>query len=104
MGEDIPKLARILHVADAFEAMTAQRPYRMRPLSPEQALAELRKYAGIQFDPVVLDAFARTKRLSGVPDPGKPSSHAASQPLVARLTARTRSAEQAADQPAADVR
>jgi CRISPR/Cas system-associated endonuclease Cas3-HD len=103
VGEDIPRLARILHVADAFEAMTAQRPYRMRPLSAEQALAELRKYAGIQFDPVVLDAFARTRRLAGVPDPGKPSSHAASQPLVARLTSRTRSAGQAGDQSAADV-
>jgi putative nucleotidyltransferase with HDIG domain len=103
VGEDIPKLARILHVADAFEAMTAARPYRMRPLSPEQALAELRKYAGIQFDPVVLDAFARTKRLAGVPDPGKPSSRATSQPLVARLTSRTRSAGQAGDQSAADV-
>ncbi len=56
-GDGIPKLARILHVADAFEAMTAQRPYRMRPLTAEQALAELRKFTGIQFDPIVVDAF-----------------------------------------------
>ena len=103
VGEDIPKLARILHVADAFEAMTAQRPYRMRPLSVEQALAELRKYAGIQFDPVVLDAFARTPRLAGVPDPGKPSSHSASPPLIARLAARTRAGGKAGDQSAADA-
>ena len=34
IGDEIPKLARILHVADAFEAMTAQRPYRMTPLTP----------------------------------------------------------------------
>ena len=33
IGDEIPKLARILHVADAFEAMTAQRPYRMTPLT-----------------------------------------------------------------------
>jgi putative nucleotidyltransferase with HDIG domain len=36
IGDEIPKLARILHVADAFEAMTAQRPYRMTPLTAEQ--------------------------------------------------------------------
>jgi putative nucleotidyltransferase with HDIG domain len=51
IGDEIPLLARILHVADAFEAMTAQRPYRMTPLTAEQALGELRKFAGVQFDP-----------------------------------------------------
>src|SRR3954470_3168793 len=70
IGDEIPKLARILHVADAFEAMTAQRPYRMPPLTPEQALGELRKFAGIQFDPVVVDAFVRTQHVDGVADPG----------------------------------
>jgi riboflavin transporter FmnP len=59
MGDEIPKLARILHVADAFEAMTADRPYR-KALSQEQALAELRKFAGVQFDPEVVDAFVKT--------------------------------------------
>jgi len=71
MGEEIPRLARILHVADAFEAMTAARPYRMKPLSAEQALGELRKYAGIQFDPAVVDAFVRTKWVENVPDSGR---------------------------------
>ncbi len=71
IGDEIPKLARILHVADAFEAMTAQRPYRMTPLTPEQALGELRKFAGIQFDPTVVDAFVRTPWVHGVPDPGQ---------------------------------
>ncbi len=71
IGDEIPKLARILHVADAFEAMTAQRPYRMTPLTPEQALAELRKFAGIQFDPAVVDAFVRTPWVHGVSDPGR---------------------------------
>ncbi len=70
IGDEIPRLARILHVADAFEAMTAARPYRMTPLTPEQALAELRKFAGIQFDPAVVDAFVRTKWVEGVADPG----------------------------------
>jgi HD-GYP domain-containing protein (c-di-GMP phosphodiesterase class II) len=73
IGDEIPKLARILHVADAFEAMTAARPYRMTPLTPEQALAELRKFAGIQFDPAVVDAFVRTKWVDGVADPGRAS-------------------------------
>ncbi len=71
IGDEIPKLARVLHVADAFEAMTAARPYRMTPLTPEQALGELRKFAGIQFDPVVVDAFVRTDWVAGVPDAGR---------------------------------
>jgi putative nucleotidyltransferase with HDIG domain len=71
IGDEIPKLARILHVADAFEAMTAARPYRMTPLTPEQALAELRKFAGIQFDPAVVDAFVRTPWVDGVADAGR---------------------------------
>ena len=61
IGEEIPLLARVLHVADAFEAMTASRPYRPVPLSPAEALAELQRYAGIQFDPLVVDAFSRTR-------------------------------------------
>ncbi len=73
IGEEIPKLARVLHVADAFEAMTAMRPYRMTPLTDEQALAELRKFAGIQFDPEVVDAFVRTKWVIDVRDPGRGS-------------------------------
>lgn len=72
MGDEIPKLARILHVADAFEAMTAARPYRMNPLTSEQALGELRKFAGVQFDPEVVDAFVRTKWANDVRDPGRP--------------------------------
>jgi putative nucleotidyltransferase with HDIG domain len=71
IGDEIPKLARVLHVADAFEAMTAARPYRMTPLTAEQALGELRKFAGIQFDPVIVDAFVKTRHVDGVPDPGR---------------------------------
>ena len=71
IGDEIPRLARILHVADAFEAMTAQRPYRMTPLTTEQALGELRKFAGVQFDPVVVDAFVRTHWVEGAADPGR---------------------------------
>jgi putative nucleotidyltransferase with HDIG domain len=71
IGEEIPRLARILHVADAFEAMTASRPYRKIPLTREQALAELRKFAGIQFDPEIVDAFVKTSWVEGIRDPGR---------------------------------
>lgn len=54
-GEAIPIHARILMVADAFEAMTSQRPYRAA-LSRAEAIEELRRCAGNQFDPFVVDA------------------------------------------------
>lgn len=53
--EEIPLESRIIHVADAFEAMTSDRPYR-RGMPQEDALAELRKHAGRQFDPRCVDA------------------------------------------------
>ncbi|CAN5751670.1 HD-GYP domain-containing protein [soil metagenome] len=59
VGEEIPWLARIMHIADAFEAMTAARPYRMTPLTQAQGLNELRRFTGVQFDPVVVAAFER---------------------------------------------
>jgi len=74
VGDDIPRLARILHVADAFEAMTAARPYRMTPLTAEQAISELRKFGGVQFDPQVVDAFMQTEWARGVPDSGRDDS------------------------------
>src|SRR5581483_10692454 len=57
-GEQIPLGARIILVADAFEAITAARPYRAAQ-SPEAALAELRANAGTQFDPDVVAALER---------------------------------------------
>ncbi len=60
-GQSIPQLARILAVSDAFDAMTSTRPYRRR-LSVEEALAEVERLAGQQFDPVVADAFVRYAR------------------------------------------
>jgi len=87
IGDEIPKLARILHVADAFEAMTAARPYRMTPLTAEQALAELRKFAGIQFDPAVVDAFVKTRWVDGVADPGG-QSQLRPIPLLAQAAGR----------------
>jgi putative nucleotidyltransferase with HDIG domain len=56
-GEEIPLEARILGVADAFEAMTARRAYH-RSRRAQEAIAELRRCAGEQFDSQVVEAFA----------------------------------------------
>jgi two-component system cell cycle response regulator len=56
-GTDIPLGARIIAVCDAFDAMVSDRPYR-RARPTEQALEELARCAGTQFDPAVVDAFA----------------------------------------------
>jgi HD-GYP domain-containing protein (c-di-GMP phosphodiesterase class II) len=55
-GEAIPLGARILAVADTYDAMVTDRPYRKR-LSIEAAKAELRKQVGVQHDPAVVEAF-----------------------------------------------
>jgi len=55
-GEEIPLGARIIAVADAFEAMTSHRSYR-RALSRDEAVRELVRNAGTQFDPAVVEAF-----------------------------------------------
>jgi diguanylate cyclase (GGDEF)-like protein len=58
-GDQIPLGARIMTVADAFQAMVSARPYRKaRPV--EEALAELQRCRGTQFDPFVVDAFLRS--------------------------------------------
>lgn len=57
-GEEIPFCARILHVADSFDSMTADRPYRKAP-GLEYAISELKKYSGTQFDPKVVEAFLK---------------------------------------------
>jgi diguanylate cyclase (GGDEF)-like protein len=63
-GEAIPIEARILAVADAYEAMTADRAYRPA-MTPEAAQAELRRCAGGQFDPPVVEAFLGVLRRDG---------------------------------------
>jgi diguanylate cyclase (GGDEF)-like protein len=56
-GEEIALGARIVAVADAFDAMTSRRPYSL-PRTPDAALEELRRCAGAQFDARVVEAFA----------------------------------------------
>ncbi|MEM5788336.1 MAG: HD domain-containing phosphohydrolase, partial [Syntrophobacteraceae bacterium] len=55
-GKDIPLLARIVSVADAFDAMTSMRAYR-DAVSRSESIAELTKGSGKQFDPGAVDAF-----------------------------------------------
>lgn len=60
-GEQIPLYARILAVADAYEAMVSERPYR-RALSPIEALTELERCSGSQFDPEIVKVFVKVLR------------------------------------------
>jgi putative two-component system response regulator len=60
-GSRIPLGARILAVTDAYDAMTSARPYR-EMLSEKEAFAELERYRGSQFDPVIVDAFFHSKK------------------------------------------
>ncbi|MEO8458778.1 MAG: HD domain-containing phosphohydrolase [Chloroflexota bacterium] len=65
-GEAIPIGARILAVTDAFDAMTSDRPYRSA-ISIGEAVAELRRCSGSQFDAVVVDAFVRALGRNATP-------------------------------------
>ena len=57
-GEETPLAARIIHVSDAYDAMTTDRPYRLG-MSHERAISILREFAGRQFDPRVVEVFTR---------------------------------------------
>jgi putative nucleotidyltransferase with HDIG domain len=59
---DIPLGSRILTVADAYEAMTSSRPYRKTPLTHEQAVDQLEKFTGIQFDPTIVPILVNLDR------------------------------------------
>jgi HD-GYP domain-containing protein (c-di-GMP phosphodiesterase class II) len=59
-GEDIPLLARIVAVADSFDAMTTIRPYKVRIIDFCDAKEELIKCSGSQFDPQIVQAFIKT--------------------------------------------
>lgn len=64
-GEEIPLLARIITVADSFDAMTSDRPYR-KAFSLDEAMGELRKKSGTQFDPKIVDVFEKVIAKYGI--------------------------------------
>jgi len=76
-GEDIPLDARIVHVADAFDAMTSARAYRAA-LPASVAFAELQRFSGTQFDPACVEALLAAM----------PVSHDIAEPALAQLLAR----------------
>jgi HD-GYP domain-containing protein (c-di-GMP phosphodiesterase class II) len=63
-GEEIPLESRVILVADAFEAMTSDRPYRLAP-GQSFAIRELGRHAGTQFDPRVVEALTRVLARAG---------------------------------------
>jgi diguanylate cyclase (GGDEF)-like protein len=65
-GEEIPLESRVILVADAFEAMTSDRPYRLAP-GQSFAIRELGRHAGTQFDPSVVEALTRVLARAGDP-------------------------------------
>jgi two-component system, cell cycle response regulator len=93
-GEEIPLGARIITICDSFRAMLDERSYK--PAMPlEQALAELRRCAGSQFDPQLVEVFCqlvsqRTERAPGVaratdaPSPAARLARAARRPATVR--------------------
>jgi HD-GYP domain-containing protein (c-di-GMP phosphodiesterase class II) len=72
-GERIPDGARVLAVADAWDAMTSARPYTA-PLSAEKAAEECRREAGRQFDADVVAALDRVRASGRLPEGGSPTS------------------------------
>ncbi|MEA2243479.1 MAG: hypothetical protein QOD24_3035, partial [Solirubrobacteraceae bacterium] len=70
-GDEIPLIARIVSVCDAYDAMVTKRAYRDARGTPS-ALAELRRCSGTQFDPEVVEGFARALDAVGEPGPAEP--------------------------------
>src|SRR5262245_48113271 len=66
-GEAIPLQGRIIHIGDAFDAMTTDRVYRTK-IGVQGAMKEITKYAGIQFDPDLVEGLVEAHRQGLVPD------------------------------------
>lgn len=71
VADEIPLGARILMVADTFDAMTSSRAYR-KALSPETAIAELKRFSGLQFDPELVKIFLEICPYPASPDIDEP--------------------------------
>jgi diguanylate cyclase (GGDEF)-like protein len=86
-GEQIPLLARILAVADAYSAMTTDRPYR-KALSPDEALARVAQGAGTQLDPNLAISFVRAMRRRPAAERSPARLPRPAAPAVARADAK----------------
>lgn len=102
-GEQIPLAARILSVVDSFDALTSERPYR-RPLSPKEALAQIREESGSSFDPRVVDCLiANVERIekmfasSGRSAEGRPAGQVGALPCATTTSATGNDAPSAAN-------
>lgn len=93
---DIPLGARIMTIADAYEAMTSSRPYRLIALTHEQAVAELEKFSGLQFDPEIVPVLLGLDR--GILD--RPPERPDELPTMLHQDDLTPAAEEAATPPA----
>ena len=82
-GDEIPEFARIIGVADAFDVITSTRSYR-QARSIDEGIAELRKGAGTQFDPVIVDAFIAALAREPWPQPDPPAAPADGQSVTAQ--------------------
>ncbi len=80
-GERIPLVARIIQVADSFDAMTTTRPYQ-RAMKPEAGVARIRELAGIVFDPKVVDAFHEAWIAGEIKVESRPVPRSAERPKV----------------------
>jgi HD-GYP domain-containing protein (c-di-GMP phosphodiesterase class II) len=82
-GDEIPEFARIIGVADAFDVITSTRSYR-KARSIAEGVAELRKGAGTQFDPVIVAAFLAALDREGWQQPDPPDAPADTQTVTAQ--------------------
>jgi HD domain len=84
-GDEIPEFARVIAVADAFDSMTSTRSYR-GARRVDEAIAELRKWSGRQFDPALVDAFVTALEREGWerPEPVVPPPGSSAEGAMAR--------------------
>jgi HD superfamily phosphohydrolase YqeK len=82
-GDEIPEFARIIGVADAFDVITSTRSYR-KARSVDEGIAELRRGAGSQFDPVIVEAFLAALGREGWQQPDPPPVPAEGEVVTAQ--------------------
>ena len=71
-GDQIPMVARIIGVADTFDAMTTTRPYQ-QAMSLDYVLSKMRSMSGSRFDPLVIDAFLAAVQAGDISPPDRES-------------------------------